>query len=76
MNTFSNAIYDGQSLQDMAGGALNTVLGSLTGTQLTQGLTIYQKITADLGGLTGALATLQGLAGVAGNNIGPVLNQV
>lgn len=54
---------------------MNVVVGSLTGTQLMQGLNIYNTLTKDLGGSDATTAIIGKLTTVLMNNLSPFMNQ-
>ncbi|KAH7716336.1 Protein T02B11.3 a [Aphelenchoides avenae] len=68
--------YNMKTLKDMGNGIVTTVMGSLTGTQLVQGMKIYNGLTGDLGGMNKAMATMDKAIAVAENNVGPFFTQV
>ena len=51
-------------------------MNSLTMTQMTVGLQVISKLTADFGSLDNAMAALQPILGVVSNNVSPLYAQV
>jgi hypothetical protein len=68
--------YNMKTLQEMGNSIVDTVLKSLTGTQLVQGMQIYNKLVSDLGGSDKAKQTLNKVIGVAVNNLSSITQQI
>jgi hypothetical protein len=54
---------------------LNVIVGSLTGTQLLQGLNVYNALVKDLGGSDATSTIIGKLTTVLLNNLSPFMNQ-
>uniref|UniRef100_A0A915DLA0 Uncharacterized protein n=1 Tax=Ditylenchus dipsaci TaxID=166011 RepID=A0A915DLA0_9BILA len=66
----------GKTTTEMANDAMNTVMNSLTMTQMQTGLGLMSGITKDFGSLDGAMAFMSPVATIAGNNLTPFMKQV
>ncbi|KAI1717703.1 hypothetical protein Ddc_09864 [Ditylenchus destructor] len=62
--------------RDTFGDAINIVLKSLTGTQMTQGVQIYNQLVNDFGGMDAAISVLNQVIGVFNDNLGSIVTQI
>ncbi|KAH7723586.1 hypothetical protein AAVH_08853 [Aphelenchoides avenae] len=69
-------MYNGQTVAQMGAGMQNIVMGSLSGSQMIDGLNIYNSVVNAIGGSAAAKAALSKAMTVFGNNLQPLVTQI
>ncbi|KAI1717216.1 dynein light chain type 1 domain-containing protein [Ditylenchus destructor] len=69
-------IYNMADTHTLANDAINIVMKSLTGSQMTQGIQIYNQIVNDFGGMENAMNVLNQVIGIFTDNLGGILTSV
>ncbi|KAI1714873.1 hypothetical protein DdX_08142 [Ditylenchus destructor] len=76
LDALSLDLYNMEDTTTMANNAINIVLKSLTGTQMTQGVQIYNQLVNDFGGMDAAVSVLNQVIGVFNDNLGTIVTQI